>query len=74
MKHVLAELLKDSVLVTGLVTLAMVGTMCGMMIFGRELPKEFWLAMGGVMGYWFSKSPAASLQRAMKANRKEEEV
>lgn len=48
-------LLKESVIVQSIVTLVLVGVIGYLSVEGRlaELPKEFWMVAGTVIGHWF---------------------
>lgn len=47
------QLLADSVITQGLITLALVITTCYMVIAARPVPAELWAADGLVIGYFF---------------------
>lgn len=47
------DLLKDSTLFQGFITLALVGTTCYLWIMGYEVPQELWTADTIVLGFFF---------------------
>jgi len=47
------KLLRDSVIVQGMITLCFVGTTCYLLGTGRPVASELWAANGVVLGYFF---------------------
>lgn len=47
------DLVKQSVIVQGLVTLAFTGTVCYLYVTGQEIPESLIYFVSGVMGFFF---------------------
>lgn len=47
------DLLKDSVIVQGTITVALVGTCCYLWITQQPVPQELWTALTIVLGFFF---------------------
>lgn len=47
------ELLKESVIIQGLVTLLFTIAIVAMLLLRMPVPTELWAAYGVVLGYWF---------------------
>jgi len=59
------ELLQESVIVQGLVTVALVGTLCTMFLMGRTVPDLLMQITLLVLGFWFgAKSQYANAKHA----------
>jgi len=60
------ELLQESVIVQGSVTLILVGTICYLAIAGREIPEYLVAASGLALGYFFGSKTQQRIERAGK--------
>lgn len=60
------ELFKSSVIIQGLVTAVLIITICIMVLWGREVPKELWLLTGTVVGYWFGAKNNLTIQKIVE--------
>jgi hypothetical protein len=49
----LYTLLEKSVLITGLISLMMVGTACYLWGMGTNVPQELYLSLGVILGFFF---------------------
>jgi len=49
------SLMEKSVIISGLIAVAMVATACYSVVTGGELPDYFTLALGTIIGYFFSE-------------------
>ena len=59
------ELLQESVIVQGVVTVALVGTLCAMFLMGRVVPDLLMQITLLVLGFWFgAKSQYANVKHA----------
>lgn len=74
----LLDLLRESVLVTSLLALILVGTSCYLWATGREVPRDLFVILGTVIGFFFgAKTQAAQqmtatrIEAAAKAVRKD---
>lgn len=47
------DLLKDSTIVQGVITLACVGVTCYLWATGQPVPQELWTTTGVILGYFF---------------------
>jgi len=47
------KLLKESVIVQGIVTLALIVTVCVMVASEKTVPDNLWYATFAVLGFWF---------------------
>jgi len=56
------KLLEKSVLTSGLIALVLVATACYCVVAGVEMPEFFTLALGTVIGYFFSEKASRTLQ------------
>lgn len=63
------ELFERSVIVQGLITLGLVGTVCYMTVAGLEIPNELYTSLALVLGYYFG-SKAQQVITASKARGK----
>jgi len=52
------SLLEKSVVTSGVIAVMLVGTACYCVITGREIPQYLGLALGTVIGYFFSQKAA----------------
>ena len=50
---IFVDLLRESVLVQGILTLALVGVALTLMLQGREVPKDLWSMLMIVLGFYF---------------------
>lgn len=58
------ELLRDSTIFQGVITLAFVGTTCYLWAVGRPVPQELWTANTVVLGFFFgSKTQQIAMRR-----------
>lgn len=57
------ELLKESVIIQGLITLALISTTCYLVAAGKPVPSELWAANGLVLGYFFGAKQQAAVIR-----------
>ncbi len=57
------ELVKESVIVQGTVTLIMVGTICYMYANGLEVPGGLEIAFGTILGFYFGSKVQNTIQR-----------
>lgn len=60
------ELVKESVIVQGTVTLIMVGTICYMYVNGLEVPDALTVAFGTILGFYFGSKSQNTIQRMSK--------
>lgn len=58
------DLLRESVIVQGTVTLALVGTICYLAVAGREIPEYLVAASGLALGYFFGSKTQQRIERA----------
>jgi len=49
------KLLEQSTITSGIIALIMVGTACYALVMGIELPEFFSVALGTILGYFFSE-------------------
>ena len=49
----LLELIRESVIIQGILTLALVGAAIWMMLQGKEVPKDLWSLVILVIGFYF---------------------
>lgn len=56
------KLLEKSTITSGLIAVLMIGTACYCVIVGRELPEFFSVALGTILGYFFSEKISRGLQ------------
>ena len=62
------DLLERSVIVQALLTLLLAVAICVMVMQGRIVPQELWIAFGAVLGFWFgTKSQNEIHAQARKA-------
>ena len=58
------ELFESSVIVSGLIALAMVGVACYLWVTGQEVPDPLFVLLGTVVGFFFgSKKGADDVRR-----------
>lgn len=57
------QLLADSVITQGLITLTLILTTCYLVVFGRAVPAELWAADGLVIGYFFGAKQQQFISR-----------
>ena len=62
------KLLEQSTLISGVIALGLIGTACYCVVFGVELPDFFVVALGTVIGYFFSEKSAKTQARIAKAS------
>jgi hypothetical protein len=60
------ELLKESVIVQGLITLCFVGTACYLWAIGRPIPGELLSVLGLVLGYYFGAKSQLALANTIR--------
>lgn len=63
------SLLEKSVVTSGVIAVMLVGTACYCVITGREIPQYLGLALGTVIGYFFSQKAAEQRILAAKGVR-----
>ena len=54
------DLLKESVIIQGLITLAVIGTICYLVIAGQEVPSELWSWGALILGFFFGSKIAVA--------------
>jgi len=60
----LLELIRESVIIQGILTLGLVGAAIGMMLQGREVPRDLWSLVVLVVGFYFgSKVENAKMRK-----------
>jgi len=47
------DLVKESVIVQGIITLGLVGTTCYLWVTGQPVPDDLWTALSIVLGFFF---------------------
>lgn len=57
------DLLKTSVIVQGLITLALVGTCCYLWATQQDVPSELWTALSIVLGFFFGSKATQIVRR-----------
>lgn len=60
------DLLRESVIVQGTVTLALVGTICYLALAGRDVPEYVVAASGLALGYFFGSKTQQRIERAQR--------
>ncbi len=60
------ELLEDSVLFQGILLLLVFGTVCWLVVEGREVPKEMWGFAGVIVGFFFGGKAMVSQRKAVE--------
>lgn len=61
------DLLERSVIVQALLTLIFACVVCAMLLMGRPVAQEVWIAFGAILGFWFgTKSQAEASHLANK--------
>jgi len=60
----LLDLIRESVIIQGILTLGLVGAAIGMMLQGREVPRDLWSLVVLVVGFYFgSKVENAKMRK-----------
>jgi len=59
------ELLKESVLIQGVMALTMLGTMCYMMISGMDVPDVLVGSFGTILGFYFGSKAVVQAQKKL---------
>jgi hypothetical protein len=62
----MVTLLRESVLIQGVVTLMMLSVVCYATIANVPLSEQFWAVTGLVIGYWFGSKAQASTNEAIR--------
>jgi hypothetical protein len=57
------DLVKDSTIVQGLITLAVVLTTCYLWVSGQPVPQELWTANGIILGFFFGAKATQIVRR-----------
>lgn len=57
------DLVKDSTIVQGTITLAVVGVTCYLWATGQPVPQELWTADGVILGFFFGAKTAQISRR-----------
>lgn len=60
------KLLRDSVIIQGVVTVLFCGTTCYLVVTGQAVPGELWGANGVVLGYFFGAKTQSVIQSKLK--------
>lgn len=65
------DLLEESVIFQGLLLIMVFGTVCFLVIQGRDVPKELWGFSGVIVGFFFGAKAMVAQQRAVQATIRE---
>lgn len=62
----IVTLLRESVLVQGLVTLMLLSVVCYAAVANVPLSNQFWVITGSVMGFWFGSKTQAGTNETLR--------
>lgn len=56
------DLVKDSTIIQGLITLSVIGVTCYLWATGQPVPQDLWTADGIILGFFFGSKVQAAIK------------